>query len=118
MRPADKLHLKAATILSLVGLARSKQDPNATMGKVFGIYTAPRQPGPILICLYNNLILHSHCKHWRDSRLAEMMGLRMEQAGQGLRVCPSQTPVGWALLQRSCYLLLPAYGRSTLQTAV
>ena len=27
MRPADKLQLKAATILPLVGLARSKQDP-------------------------------------------------------------------------------------------
>ena len=27
MRPADKLQLKAAAILPLVGLARSKQDP-------------------------------------------------------------------------------------------
>ena len=27
MRPADKLQLKAATILPLVGLARSKPDP-------------------------------------------------------------------------------------------
>ena len=27
VRPADKLELKAATILPLVGLARSKQDP-------------------------------------------------------------------------------------------
>ncbi len=27
VRPADKLQLKAATILPLVGLARSKQDP-------------------------------------------------------------------------------------------
>ncbi len=27
MRPADKLQSKAATILPLVGLARSKQDP-------------------------------------------------------------------------------------------
>ncbi len=28
MRPADKLHLRAAIVLPLVGLARSKQDPS------------------------------------------------------------------------------------------
>ncbi len=40
MRPADKLQMKAATILSLVGLARSKQDPiNCGHGR--SIYSAP-----------------------------------------------------------------------------
>jgi hypothetical protein len=41
---ADKLHVKAANILPLVGLARSKQDPvNNGHGSQF--HTGPRQPG-------------------------------------------------------------------------
>ncbi len=38
-RPADKLQVKTARILPLVGLARSKQDP--TVGMVLNIHTAP-----------------------------------------------------------------------------
>ena len=38
--------VKAAQILPLVGLARSKQDP-ITRGHGAQYYTAPRQPGPV-----------------------------------------------------------------------
>ncbi len=42
--PAGKLKIKAATILPLVGLARSKQDPiNRVHGAPY--LTAPRPPG-------------------------------------------------------------------------
>ena len=47
VRPADKLQVKAAKFLPLVGLVRFKQT-QSTMGSVLSIYTAPRQPGPIL----------------------------------------------------------------------
>ena len=47
MRPADKLQLKAATILPLVGLARSKQDPiNRGRGAQYLYRPPPRGPGP------------------------------------------------------------------------
>ncbi len=43
MRPGDKLQIKAATILPLVGLAKSKT--RSDVGAVLSIFTAPRQPG-------------------------------------------------------------------------
>ncbi len=45
VRPADKLQLKAATILPLVGLARSKLDPSKH-GHRAQHYTAPGGPEP------------------------------------------------------------------------
>ena len=46
VRPADKLQLRAAKILPLVGLARSKQNAN-NCGHSAQYYTAPRQPEDI-----------------------------------------------------------------------
>ena len=45
VRPADKLQSKAASILPLVGFARSSET-QSTVGAVLSIYTAPRLPGP------------------------------------------------------------------------
>ena len=48
VRPADKLHLKAAIILPLVGLARSKQDPiNRGHGAQF-LYCPPASRGQLI----------------------------------------------------------------------
>ena len=43
VRPADKLQIKATTILPLIGLARSKT--HSDVGAVLSSYTAPCQPG-------------------------------------------------------------------------
>ena len=49
VRPADKLQLKAATILPLVGLARSKQDPiNRGHGAQY-LYRPPASRGRVFV---------------------------------------------------------------------
>ncbi len=107
MRPADKLQLKAAIILPLVGLARSKQDPvNRGHGAQ---YMGPRWPGPIPLMLWDDINRTSE-----QAEEAALLCLCVPVGGK-VGICMSAMPgLGWVGLVLQEGLLAALTCRCTL----